>query len=149
MDMATLDDLPETPILGTIHSGIPSRLLDKARRAKTLIYQGRTVQAITGERQLPVVPQGISRATFDKAIIELAQTLGSDNVEVNDKPPNDGSWYMESPNTHDMMNVTEQDDLRASAVVYPGSTEEVQKIVLWANKYKMPIFPISMGRNLG
>lgn len=51
------------------------------------------------------------------------------------------------PNTHDLMAVVDDEELVPSAVVYPSSTEEVQKIVLWANKYKIPIFPISMGRN--
>lgn len=45
------------------------------------------------------------------------------------------------------MHVLDEEEFVASAVVYPGSTEEVQKIVLWANKYKIPIFPISIGRN--
>lgn len=39
--------------------------------------------------------------------------------------------------------------MTASAVVYPGSTEEVQQVVTWANKHKIPIYPISQGRNLG
>ncbi len=46
-----------------------------------------------------------------------------------------------------MMTVLDEEELVASAVVYPGSTEEVQTIVLWANKFGIPIFPISMGRN--
>lgn len=45
------------------------------------------------------------------------------------------------------MTVLDEEELVASAVVYPGSVEEVQKIVLWANKHLIPIFPISMGRN--
>jgi hypothetical protein len=45
------------------------------------------------------------------------------------------------------MHVLDEEEFVASAVVYPGSTEEVQKIVLWANEYKIPIFPISIGRN--
>ena len=36
-----------------------------------------------------------------------------------------------------------------SAIVYPASTEEVQAVVLWANKHTIPIYPISMGRNIG
>ncbi|KAL1982634.1 hypothetical protein VTN96DRAFT_1069 [Rasamsonia emersonii] len=59
----------------------------------------------------------------------------------------DGIW--KHPNTHDAMHILDEEELVASAVVYPGSTEEVQKIVLWANKYRIPIFPISIGRNLG
>lgn len=46
-----------------------------------------------------------------------------------------------------MMTILDEEELVASALVYPGSTEEVQKVVRWANKYLIPIFPISMGRN--
>lgn len=46
-----------------------------------------------------------------------------------------------------MMYVLDQQDLVPSAMVYPGSTEEVQQVVRWANNYRIPIFPISMGRN--
>lgn len=45
------------------------------------------------------------------------------------------------------MAITDEEDLVASAVAYPGSTDEVQKIVHWANKYLIPLHPISMGRN--
>lgn len=46
-----------------------------------------------------------------------------------------------------MMTILDEEELVASAVVYPGSTEEVQQILAWANKFKVPVFPISMGRN--
>jgi FAD/FMN-containing dehydrogenase len=46
-----------------------------------------------------------------------------------------------------MMPTLDSEALVASAVVYPNSTKEVQKIVLWANKHRIPVFPISMGRN--
>lgn len=46
-----------------------------------------------------------------------------------------------------MMTILDQEELVASAVVYPGSTEEVQKVVRWANEHLIPIYPISMGRN--
>lgn len=36
-----------------------------------------------------------------------------------------------------------------SAIVYPSSTDEVQTIVRWANRHMIPIYPISMGRNVG
>ena len=47
------------------------------------------------------------------------------------------------------MHIALQEDLVCSAVVYPGSVDEVQAIVRWANKYLIPLYPISMGRNLG
>ena len=36
-----------------------------------------------------------------------------------------------------------------SAIAYPSSTTDVQAIVKWANKFMIPIYPVSMGRNLG
>ena len=45
------------------------------------------------------------------------------------------------------MTLLDEEELVASAVVYPGSVEEVQQVVRWANKHRVPIFPISMGRN--
>ncbi len=40
-------------------------------------------------------------------------------------------------------------DRRPSAVVYPGSTAEVQQIVRLANRHKVPLYPISTGQNMG
>lgn len=37
----------------------------------------------------------------------------------------------------------------ASCVIQPASTEEVVALVKAANKHKMPISPVSIGRNLG
>lgn len=45
------------------------------------------------------------------------------------------------------MHVSEEDDFVASATVYPSTTEEVQAIVRWANNYRIPLSPISIGRN--
>ncbi len=46
-----------------------------------------------------------------------------------------------------MMSILDDEEFVASAVVYPGSTEDVQLVVRWANTHLIPIFPISMGRN--
>jgi len=45
--------------------------------------------------------------------------------------------------------MVEYDDFVCSAMVAPGSTEETQLVVRWANKHRIPIYPISIGRNLG
>lgn len=52
-------------------------------------------------------------------------------------------------NTHDAYHVVDQEEMVASAITYPSSTSEVQTIVKWANEYTIPIWPISMGRNIG
>ncbi|KAK3306379.1 uncharacterized protein B0T15DRAFT_527077 [Chaetomium strumarium] len=137
----------DVPTLPGTHSGIPVYLLEKARKAKEGIFEGRT-KPLNDRQRLPVVPQGIERDDFLRALAELKSELGDEHVEVNDKPLRDG-WYMEHPNTHDSMTILDEEEFVASAIVYPGSTEEVQQIVHWANKHRIPIFPISMGRNLG
>src|SRR5262245_38615867 len=40
-------------------------------------------------------------------------------------------------------------DRRPGAVVYPGSTAEVQAVVRAANTHRVPIFPTSTGNNMG
>ena len=52
-------------------------------------------------------------------------------------------------NTHDAYHVIDQEELVCSAIAYPSSTSEVQAIVKWANEFNIPIWPISMGRNIG
>lgn len=81
------------PTLSEKHSGIPQNLLDKAQKAKTLIYEGKT-KSENSRQRLPVIPQGVSKVNFVEALEELGKQLGSENVEVNDKPLVDG-WYME------------------------------------------------------
>ncbi|KAK4655455.1 hypothetical protein QC762_302680 [Podospora pseudocomata] len=136
------------PTLPETHSGIPPYLLPKATRAKEAVFSGRTKPAKPRSREVPVVPQGVSRDQFLEALEELKRELGEENVEVNDKPLKDG-WYMEHPNTHDMMTILDEEEFVAGAVAYPGNTDEVVKMVKWANRWLVPIFPISMGRNLG
>ncbi|KAF2710045.1 vanillyl alcohol oxidase [Pleomassaria siparia CBS 279.74] len=137
-----------TPTLSDSHSGIPLPLLEKATHAKSLIYAGKTVpDTVPLTRGLPI-PQGISASTFHMVISELKTLLGAQHVELNDAELKNG-WYMQHPNTHDMMPLLHSEEFIASAVVYPGSVEDVQRIVKWANKHLVPIYPISMGRNLG
>ncbi|AXK83509.1 FAD-binding oxidoreductase [Pseudolabrys taiwanensis] len=40
-------------------------------------------------------------------------------------------------------------DLPPPGIIYPGSTEDVQAVVRLANQYRVPLFPISAGWNLG
>jgi FAD/FMN-containing dehydrogenase len=48
-----------------------------------------------------------------------------------------------------MMPLFDSEDFIASAVVYPGSVDDVKVIVKWANEHLIPLYPISIGRNLG
>lgn len=79
----------DVPVLPDTHSGIPPFLLDKARDAKKTIFETRT-KPLNERQRLPVVPQGIDRDKFFEALDELRKEIGSEHVEVNDKPLKDG-----------------------------------------------------------
>ncbi|GKZ37853.1 hypothetical protein AbraIFM66950_009643 [Aspergillus brasiliensis] len=137
------------PTLSESPSGLPQRLLADGTEAKRKFWANKKRHAKKKtNRELPVLPEGISKHEFDQAIADLRGQIGNENVEIVDTPLDDG-WYLEHPNTHDAMHILEDDDLVASAVLYPENTAEVQTIVLWANKYQLPIYPISIGRNFG
>ncbi|KAL2783798.1 hypothetical protein BJX66DRAFT_344626 [Aspergillus keveii] len=139
--------VPRPPTLDECHSGIPDNLLSPALQVKARLAGNQDLTPHE-RKELPVVPLGHTREEFMRAVSELAHILGQQNIEINDKPLDDG-WYIEHPNTHDAFNLLDPEDTVSSAAVYPGSVEEVQAVVRWANKFRIPIFPISIGRNLG
>ncbi|KAG4418763.1 hypothetical protein IFR04_008125 [Cadophora malorum] len=138
--------LSPPPSLNEKYSGIPLNLLEKAKSAKAKVYENQTKKI--AQRKGLALPPGISQKALLSALSELATHLGQEHVQLNDLPFDDG-WYMEHPNTHDAFSLLDEEHLVASAIVYPGSTEQVQTVVRWANAHKIPIYPISMGRNLG
>ncbi|KAI2604813.1 vanillyl alcohol oxidase [Hypoxylon fragiforme] len=136
------------PTLQERHSGTPARLGEIAAAAKSRVLENRTLPTAQPRKRSVRLPPGVSLEKFEEAVKELKGALGAENVEVNDQPLVDG-WYMEHPNTHDAFHITDQEELVSSATIYPGSTEEVQSTVRWANKFGIPVYPISIGRNLG
>ncbi|KAF2122678.1 glycolate oxidase [Lophiotrema nucula] len=140
--------LNKPPTTDELYRGYPKRLAEEAKYSKDRLLSHKTLPDSVPRQRGVRLPPDTSRETFDEAIAALQQELGKDNVVVNDKPLIDG-WYLEHPNTHDAFHLVDQEDLVASAVAYPGSTRETQAIVRWANKYGIPLWPISMGRNLG
>ncbi|KAI1408110.1 vanillyl alcohol oxidase [Hypoxylon sp. FL1857] len=146
--MATQKASGIIPTLKEKHSGTPARLSQEAQVAKDRLLSNRTLP-VSRPRNKPVrLPPDVSLENFEAAVKELRGQIGDENVEVNDKPLVDG-WYIEHPNTHDAFHIADQEELVSSATVYPGSIEEVQTTVRWANKFGIPIYPISIGRNLG
>ncbi|KAK0730160.1 glycolate oxidase [Lasiosphaeris hirsuta] len=140
---------PPPPSLSSKYSGIPDRLAAIGVESKNRLLSKSTLpESAPRHHDVPRLPPDTTRAEFNQAIGELKQILGDQNVELNDRPLVDG-WYLEHPNTHDAFHIALQEDLVSSAVVYPGTVEEVQTIVRWANKHKIPVYPISMGRNIG
>jgi FAD binding domain len=88
------------------------------------------------------VPPGVSERNFQRALERFAAVVGEDWVFTSDA---DVALYRDAYSPL----VGEQDEKVASAAIAPDSTDEVQAIVRIANEYRIPLYPISTGRNLG
>lgn len=89
---------------------------------------------------MAVLPPGISAETFEAATRQFAEAVGEEWVFTSDEDlvPYRDYW---SP-------VPDADDeFLASAAVAPASVEQVQAIVRSANQHRIPLFPISTGKN--
>ena len=89
--------------------------------------------------QSPVRPPGVSAASFQEALKAFAAIVGPEWVLVSEE---DRHTYL------DAFAPGNADEHAASAAVAPQSAEEVQAIVKAANRYRIPLWPVSTGRNL-
>jgi 4-cresol dehydrogenase (hydroxylating) len=87
-----------------------------------------------------VLPPRVSDKDFQKALDAFAGVVGKEWVLSTDE---DRSTFM------DIYAAGDADTHVPSAAVGPESTEEVQAIVRIANEYKVPLWTISRGKNLG
>lgn len=88
------------------------------------------------------LPPGISNRVFTSAIKEFEQAVGKNWVFTNAE---DVDLYRDAYTPF----WGEEEELIPSAAVAPHTVEQVQDIVRTANRFKIPIYPISTGRNLG
>jgi (+)-pinoresinol hydroxylase len=88
------------------------------------------------------VPPGVSPADFTAALQAFEAAVGKDWVFTSD---DDVALYRDAYSQV----WGESEERQASAAVAPSSVEEVQAVVRAANRYRIPIYPISTGRNLG
>ncbi|MBB5497609.1 FAD-binding oxidoreductase [Paraburkholderia sp. MM5384-R2] len=87
-------------------------------------------------------PQNVSPEVFVTALQEFATVVGKDWVLTSDE---DLFPYKDAYSP--LRDIPE--DRSASAAVAPASVEEVQAVVRIANRYKIPLYAISTGKNLG
>jgi 4-cresol dehydrogenase (hydroxylating) len=86
------------------------------------------------------LPQGVSESAFDAAITEFRSILGNAHVLVTaDQLAPYGKIMLAVPDA----------EHAASAALLPTAVEQVQRIVAVCNRHKVPVWPISTGRNLG
>jgi 4-cresol dehydrogenase (hydroxylating) len=88
------------------------------------------------------LPPGISDSVFNSAVREFERAVGKDWVYTSAA---DLDLYRDAYSPFK----GEEEERLASAAVAPSSVEEVQAVVRIANQYKIPIYPISTGKNLG
>lgn len=86
------------------------------------------------------LPEGVSADRFSAAISRMRAAIGAENVHTDDAIVRDYD---------DQFPVTDGDEFRGGAVVWPGSTADVQAIVRIANEFVIPLHAFSTGRNLG
>ena len=87
-----------------------------------------------------VLPKGVDAGTFQTALKEIGRIIGPDNVIVDD----------EKIVPYDKIMIPVPESQHApSAVITPGSAEEIQRIMKVLNRRKIPVYPISTGKNIG
>jgi len=87
-------------------------------------------------------PHGISADDFAQALRKFRQVVGEKWVFTS---PEDLHLYRDAYSPY----WGDPEEILASAAVAPASTEEVQQLMRIANQFKIPMYPISTGKNLG
>jgi hypothetical protein len=96
------------------------------------------------------LPPGISSARFKTFLLRLAGICGEDNVTAITKEEElHHESYLEPSKCHDMFSIMNKEAFIASAVVSPRHTGEVQAIMRLCNEFEIPVWPFSIGRNVG
>ena len=95
-----------------------------------------------------ILPPLFDEKTFDEALDAIASIVGSDNVSRDSSEGN-----LEGPQGQkcygDVWPLGDADAHTPSGAIRPASVEQVQGILQVANRYKLPLWTVSRGRNLG
>ena len=86
------------------------------------------------------LPDGVSAASFDRALKAFAGIVGSAHLYATDE---DRDTYLDAYAPGDA------ESYGASGAVAPASLEEIQAVLKVARQFKIPLWPISRGKNLG
>ena len=95
-----------------------------------------------------VLPPGLDQAAFRTVTQELSEIVGFENTST------DASYgCLEGPHKQtsysDPYALVDEDIRKPSGAVRPATVSEVQATVRLANKYKIPLWTVSRGRNYG
>ena len=85
-------------------------------------------------------PPGVNEEELGNALAAFAEAIGAEKVSTDDEAL--------AP-FQDPYQVPGESTLVPSALVAPASVEDVLAVVRLANEYKVPLWPISRGKNYG
>ena len=88
------------------------------------------------------IPPGVTEGDFASAVRRFEQIVGKEWVFTSD---DDLNLYRDAYSPL----FGEPEERTAAGAVAPDRVEQVQEVVKVANQYKIPIYPVSTGRNLG
>jgi 4-cresol dehydrogenase (hydroxylating) len=88
------------------------------------------------------IPPGVSRGDWQSALGQFTQAVGPQWVFTSD---DDIALYRDAYSPL----WGEPEERLVSAAVAPENTEQVSQVVRAANRFRIPIYPISTGKNLG
>lgn len=106
------------------------------QKAHNDLFLGRSDQPLEH-----VLPPGVSKSEFDRAIKELVQAIGKENVFT-------GEAIRDYVDPYEVIEVKEGRKV-PSAAATPPSIEALQGVLRVANKFGIPVWTFSRGKNLG
>ena len=95
-----------------------------------------------------ILPPLFDAKTFDEALDAVASIVGPENISRDSSKGN-----LEGPMGQtcygDVWPMGDADAHTPSGAIRPASVEEIQGVLEIANRYKLPLWTVSRGRNLG
>ena len=96
------------------------------------------------------LPPGVSSEVFKQFTLRAKEAVGQDNVIVITKLEElQNEHYMEPSKVHDMYHVLDREYFVSSAVITPRGVPDVQVVMRLCNEFEIPVWPFSIGRNVG
>jgi len=96
------------------------------------------------------LPPGTTSEQFQEYVEQAREIVGKENVTIiSNKEELTKEDYLDPSKAHDMFHVFDKDYFVASAVIAPRKVTEVQALMKLSNKFGIPVWPFSVGRNVG
>ena len=97
-----------------------------------------------------VLPPHTTFERFETFIRRAGEVCGVGNVTIiSDDAEIQNEDYTTPSKAHDMFHIVDKEHFLASAVIAPRSVPDVQDVIKLCNEFEIPVWPFSVGRNVG